>query len=251
MGIGGLLLGELIREGAAAAAEDNSGCYMLVTKGFDSALPISGVTCDKCLSFGESWVPGMTQLQSCKYGDKTEPVLHFWSTDKKDAAQYVGKNSGDCGNQVSANKNVNGFSNSKVYYDSNFKKNVNPCVGANHNNVVCVSAAGSQCQIRQPIPNEIVQIIQNNNPKVPLAQTADLSQLDSDSQVAVMYQYTKFDTKDALNRMAECIGKCAKKTGTSILWFIGILIGLFALYKFIEFEFDEHEGAVHARAKKD
>ena len=70
VGIGGLLLGELIREGAAAAAEDNSGCYMLVTKGFDSALPISGVTCDKCLSFGESWVPGMTQLQSCKYGDK-------------------------------------------------------------------------------------------------------------------------------------------------------------------------------------
>ena len=246
-----LVAGELIREAAAGAAEDNSGCYMMITKGFDSTMDTTGLSCEKCLSGEDSWVRGMTQLQSCKYGNSKKTVLLVFSKDKDDADQYVPNGQiGDCGNQVSASSDtINPFLNYKVYYldDLNNKQICNN----NNANVVCVSNQETYCQIDGAKINDISKITGRNATVVPLAQTADLSQPGADGQLAVFYQYKKFDTGDALNRFIECLGKCAKKTGTSMLWFIGILIGLFALYKFIEFEFDEHEGAIHARVKKD
>jgi hypothetical protein len=246
---------ELIREAAAGAAEDNSGCYMMITKGFDSTMDTTGLSCEKCLSGEDSWVRGMTQLRSCKYGNSKKTVLLVFSKDQDDADQYIKTSTsdpGDCGNQVSASSDtINAFLNSKVYY-LNDPKLTNKKICTNHpDNVVCVSNQETHCQIDGTKINDISKITGRNATVVPLAQTADLSQPGADGQLAVFYQYKKFDTGDALNRFIECLGKCAKKTGTSMLWFIGILIGLFALYKFIEFEFDEHEGAIHARVKKD
>ncbi len=252
----GLVVAELIREAAAGAAENNSGCYMMITKGFDSTMDTTGLSCEKCLSGEDSWVRGMTQLQSCKYGNSKKTVLLVFSEDKDDADQYIKtgiSDSGYCGNQVSASSDtINAFKNNRVYYIRDLKGDlsINPCTD-NADNVVCVSNQGKHCQIDKSKNLGIANITKMNTPVVPLAQTADLSQPGADEQLAVFYQYKKFDTGDALNRFTECLGKCAKKTGTSMLWFIGILIGLFALYKFIEFEFDEHEGAIHARVKKD
>ncbi len=244
-------------------ADKNSGCYMRITQGTIS-ITKSKDCCGECLSTESTgWVEGSILLTNCKMGDRIWynfiPGANEIGSDWDD--EYVGcrtKTLGVC-TQVDEN-NCTGAPQRKsdqfvppgsnpVFMDVSYDRK--QCA-ADSNQAFCVGTENKSkyCTLSSDILEDRLGISSlkglqaNNQPVLP-----QLSKRTSDG-VNVSYRYHKFDPLDGTDRILKCIGCCAKKTGTSMLWFIGILIGLFALYKFIEFEFDEHEGAIHARVKK-
>tara|TARA_Y100000389_G_scaffold166306_1_gene170964 strand:+ start:5095 stop:6900 length:1806 start_codon:yes stop_codon:yes gene_type:complete len=243
-------------------ADKNSGCYMRITQG-ERSITKSKDCCGECLATDSiGWVEGSILLTNCKMGDRIWynfiPGANEIGSDWDD--EYVGcrnKTLGVCdtvgennctGAPQRKSDQVKAPGNNPVFMDVSYDRK--QCA-ADSNYAFCVGTETDKyCTLSSDILEDRLGIsslkgLQDNNKPV-------LPQLSKRTPegVNVSYRYHKFDTYDGTGRILKCLGCCANKVGTSMLWFIGILIGLFALYKFIEFEFDEHEGAIHARVKK-
>ena len=239
---------------------------MRITQGTRS-ITKSKDCCDECLATDSiGWVDGSILLTNCKMGDRIWynfiPGVNEIGSDWDD--EYVGcrnkivgicdtVDENNCSNaplRQASDRSVSPGSNpvfTDVSYDrtqcNNSNKDKAFCVGTEQNTKYC-TLSSDMLEDRLGI-SSLKGLLPNNKPVHP-----QVSQKTPDG-INVSYRYHKFDTLAGIDHILQCIGCCAKKTGMSMLWFIGILIGLFALYKFIEFEFDEHEGAIHARVKKD